>query len=192
MLLNGTPRAHIPAAWAAICWYTGVVGGSLSSTSNGSSEMVRNLCVRVQNTPKPNFFNNLRDYRQQKFRTEDSPDRQTEIAPRPLRAERAARLVRGGALPATRVKRLEVRVSEARNTWTKRLPVVTRQDPDGQPHTGAEVRYHDPREIPIKRRRATTWRPRNPASSSRTGTTIEGNEKWNGSKLTDQRDGQEN
>ena len=42
-----TPRSRITAASAAMHWYTGVVGGSRSSTLSGSAAKVRNLCERV-------------------------------------------------------------------------------------------------------------------------------------------------
>ena len=47
-----TPWSRIPAASAAIRWYTGVVGGSRNSTSTGIAAKVRNLCEHVQNSPK--------------------------------------------------------------------------------------------------------------------------------------------
>ena len=44
---TGTPRACIPAASAAIRWYTGVFDGARTSTCTRSTATVRNLCVRV-------------------------------------------------------------------------------------------------------------------------------------------------
>ena len=44
---NGRPRRRISAAWAAMRWNIGMVGGSRSSTSSGTAARVRNLCERV-------------------------------------------------------------------------------------------------------------------------------------------------
>ena len=53
-----TPWSRIPAASAAIRWYTGVVGGSRNSTSTGRVAKVRNLCEHVQNA-EPAYLQQL-------------------------------------------------------------------------------------------------------------------------------------